>query len=162
MVTSERAYSSLCCKLISFIFTLRCIYSPAPPFTLLGVAQMKHVALLSARRTAAEGNTVQLCAAQKKGCVSSSKLVYSCCKSQQLHSLQRNTFEKLGPSIALPLTPILTLFICCCTHNSEMFLNIATFGSFELCEMDITVQCQEINTYIEVLNCFQQKDVIKI
>lgn len=163
MVVSGTAYSSLWCKLISFVFTHRsAFFLFPPPFTLLRVALMKPVALLSARRTAAEGKTVQLCTVQKKGYMSSSKLVYSCCKTQQLHSLQRNTFEKLGPIIALLLTPILTLFICCCIHNSEMFLNIATFGSFQLCEMDVTVQCLDINIYIEVLNCFQQKDIIKI
>lgn len=43
-----------------------------------------------------------------------------------------------------------------------MFPDTATFGSFELCEMDITASCLDINIYIEVLNGFQQKDVIKI
>lgn len=56
MVMSGRAYSTLWCKLISFVFTRRgAFFIFSPPFTLLRVAQIKHVALLSARRTAAEG-----------------------------------------------------------------------------------------------------------
>lgn len=62
MVMSGGAYCSLYCNLTSFIFTPRgaFIFSP-PPFTLLGVAQRRHVALSSAVRTAAEANAVYLC-----------------------------------------------------------------------------------------------------